>query len=487
MTTQAGAASDPAAVRRPGLLANSSALFGSRIVVAALGWAGTVLIVRQLDARTFGQFAFVFSLIGLLSFATDLSSSRVIVRALAQPDADRPELAGAYVCLRSALGLVTYATALGFVLVAGYPSEVVLATAIVGLSLIIGSAGGALDAVFQAEVRLGPVALADVLGQLAQLALTIVIALTHPTLLLFVIPALLFDVVASVWKAVFVRRIVVPVLRVRLQLWGQVLRQAAPLAGGTALFALSVQIPVVLLSKLDGFESVGLYGVALKFVALAAFLPSALANPLLPLLVRSWPQDIAVFNATIVRALLVLTFLGGGIVAVFVPIAGDVTAFLYGQPYRPAGLAAAIVVTAGCLTFSTQVGIVVLITVGRHRTFIALGMLSLSVTVVLTLLLVPVLSYEGAAVASAGAAFVVAAAMAALARRSGRSGLVPVRLLSLLFGCAAVAAAIGFGTSLVAPWPVAIVGSAASYCLFVEVTRATGQRGIRSLLTEGSR
>lgn len=471
---------------RPGLLANSSALLGSRLVVAVLGYAGTILVVRLLGAEDFGRFAFVFSLIGLLSFATDLSSSRVMVRALAQPGADRAALAGAYVCLRAALGLLTYAVAVGFVVVAGYSSEIVTATALAGIALPLGAVSAALDAVFQAEVRLGQVAVADVVGQLAQLALTVAVAVARPSLLLFVLPALLFDVVVLAWKTFFVRRLVVPRLSFQPRLYASVLRQAAPIAAGTTLFAVSAQAAVVLLSKLDSFTAVGLYSVALKFVVLAGFLPRSLATPLLPLLARSWPHDPDRFWATINRALLLAVVSGGAVAAAFVPVAGDVVALLYGEDYREAGFATAVTVAASCATFSIVVGITVLITVGRYRHFIGLGALDLTATMTLTLALVPTLSYEGAAMGTAAAQLLVLAVMAVFAYRVAPRGRFAGGRLMALAGIAAAAAGGGLLLAGRLPWPLVSGASLLVFVALAHLSRAPGPRGLRSLAAEAS-
>ena len=51
----------------------------SRVVVAALGWAGSVIIARALDAEQWGQFSFVFALLGVMSIVTDLGVGRVVL------------------------------------------------------------------------------------------------------------------------------------------------------------------------------------------------------------------------------------------------------------------------------------------------------------------------------------------------------------------------------------------------------------------------
>lgn len=56
---------EPAAVAGAGLLANSSALLASRLVVAALGWGGMALIAQRLSIEEFGQLSLVLGSEGL--------------------------------------------------------------------------------------------------------------------------------------------------------------------------------------------------------------------------------------------------------------------------------------------------------------------------------------------------------------------------------------------------------------------------------------
>lgn len=472
---------------RGGLLSNAVALLGGRVVVAALGWAGTLVVVRSLSAEQWGRFSFVFALLGLLSFATDLSSSRVLVVALTRRDADRARLAGTYVCLRALLGVAAYLLAVAFVVLAGYPRDIVQATALGGLVLVVGAAGGALDSVFQAEMRQGHVALGDVLGQIVQLALTVAVATTHPSLLWFVLPALAFDVVGVAWKAVAVRLLVVPRLNVQLGLWASLLRQAAPLALGAALFLLTVQAPVVLLSRLreDGFVAVGQYTVALKFVVLGAFLPAALTSPLLPLLVRSWPVDRALFHRTVSRAVLLVTVGGGLVAAGLLPVMGEVVSLLYGEAYRGSATSATVLLAASCLGFATPVGVVVLITVGRNRAYVVLGLLYLTVVVGGTVLLAPRWSYEGAAVAAAAGEVVTLLALLALAARAGALGVLPLRASCGVAASAATSAVLGHVAAELLPWPVAAAAALALDLVLVQTLCLTREGGLRGLLLEG--
>ncbi len=468
---------------RRGLATNAGALVASRLVIAVLGWAGTVFIVRNLTPSEWGQFSFVFTLLGMLSFITALGSSRVVLAELTRNANSRGHFAGTYVLLRTALGLVAYFIAMSLVLLGGYPEEVVRTTALAGVVLPLGAASHGLEVIFQLELRLGVVAVAKIVAQLGQLALTVLIALTSPTLLLFVVPAIAFDIIAGVWQLRRVRRLLRLRYRVDLKAWRVILVQAAPLAVAGAMTAVAQRLDVVLMSKLDTFEAVGVIAVADKFVNLVDFFPLALAPPLLTLLVRSWPDDVDRFYATLRQGMLLMALAAGTVLVSFLPVAGDVIALLYGEQYRDAEDVARLRVAAACLGFFPLVVFEALVAMGRNRTYVYLGLVNLVTVTVASLLLIPRLSALGAAAARVVTGVVLLLALFLLAKSRLHERLVHRwRTLGAL-ACGSLGLAVGFAVVEHAlPWPVASAGGAVVYLAALHVTKVPGRRGLRSLL-----
>lgn len=467
-----------------GLVSNGVLLGGSRLVVAGLGWAGTVLIVRELSTDDWGRFSFVFGVLGLLSFATDLGSSRVVLQGLAAERGDRGVFAGSYVLLRLALGVLAYIIALTYVVLGGYSSDVVLMMALAGCVLLISAPSDGIEAVFQSHMRLRAVAEANVLGQVAQLVSTVVVALVRPTALLFVLPALLFDVVAAAWKLLAVRVLMRLRYVVRLSTWASVLRQAAPIAIGTALATLYLRVDLVLLSRLDTFEAVGRYGVAVKFVTLFGFLPLALMTALLPLLVRSWPGDLSAFHRVVQRATMLVTVLAGAVAVGFLPVAGGMTQALYGEEYGVAARAAQIIVASECVMYLSLVGLNVLVTVARNKEYVLITAVGLVLNVCANLVLVPRLSFEGAAIAAAVTNVAVAVAVYAVATRVVGVRQQPVGRQLVVVGCAVAGVAIGAGADQLLAWWLAAPVGLVAYAVAVELSGAAGPGGLRGLLRD---
>ena len=154
---------------------------------------------------------------------------------------------------------------------------------------------------FQAHLKLGAVAVAEVLGRAAHLALIVAVALAGGSLLWFLVPAVVAEIVTLGVKLPSARRLVAFRYSVQLPVWLELAREAVPLSIGGALLTLYFRIDSIMLWKLDTFTAVGTYGVAYKFADLAHFVATALTVPILTLLVRSWPDDLPAFRSAIRR------------------------------------------------------------------------------------------------------------------------------------------------------------------------------------------
>lgn len=461
-----------------GFLRNTGVLVGSRLVVAALGWLGTVLIVRTLGPTDFGRFAFVFSLLATLSIVTSMGVSRVALAAILAAGDRRGRVAGSYVVLRSILGLVGYCGAIGFVVIGGYDDDVVHAVAVAGVVVLLATPSSALNVVFQATGRMGAIAIAGVLGQWAQLALTVALVLGPATLVWLTVPAVLNEVVALATKARAAHRAMPLRLRVDLGLWGRMLREAVPLTVGRALESLYYRVDVIMLSRMAPFGSVGSYGVALKFSDLIYIIPTAMSAAILPVLVASSSGAMDQFRSTLRQAAGVLAFCAGLAVGGFAVFAQPALELLFGDEFAGAATSTRLLVGSQSLGFASALAFTCLVATGRHRVYPFISLAGLVVNVVLNLVLIPRYSISGAAIASLATLALVSTLMVWMASRiPGIRGSVPVRALGVLPALAALVG-VGVALQLIAPWPLAAAVAAATY---VAVAMGLGVVGLDDL------
>lgn len=462
------------------LLANTGALLASRLTIAVLGWIGTVLIVRTLSVEDYGRFTLIFSVLGVLSIVTDMGIGRVALSGLLAAGPDRPRFAGSYVLLRCLLGVLGYGVALAFV-AAVYPGEVVRATAVAGIVVVLATPANAYTTVFQAHRRMRGVAVAQALGRVAQLGLTAAIAATGGSLLLFTVPAVLAEIVLLVWVVPAAHRLVTFHYRPRLRTWWELLREAAPLAVGTALATLYYRVDTIMLSVLDTFRAVGVYGVAYKFVDLAHFVPTAVTIAVLPLLVAAWPDQLSAFRYSLRRGATILMIAAGFIAVQFLLFAEPLIRLLYGDQYAEATVAARIVVASECLAFVTSLALIALVAVGRHRRYPLVALVGLILNVGLNLALIPQYSYLGAAAATLATDIVVLVWMCLEVRRVEGLRPLPRPPVWRLAVVVAISGSAGVGLAAVLPWPVAAGLVGVIFAAGVVVLRAAGPGGLRAL------
>jgi O-antigen/teichoic acid export membrane protein len=472
--------------RRDELISNTGAMLIGRISVAAMGWAGTLLITRTLTTAQFGQFTLVFSILGMLSIVTEMGVGRVAVNGMVDPDVDQGRFAGTYVVLRCLMGLVGYVLALAFVVVLGYPPVIVRTTAVAGLVVLLATPNHAFHLAFQASMRMGTVAVAEVVGQMAQLSLTIALVVRGGSVTWFAVPAVLAEAVILSILVPRARRQVRIRLAVLPAVWWSLLREAVPISIGTAMATLYYRVDSVMLSRLVDDEAVAVYGVAYKFVDLAHFMVIALSVPILTLLVRAWPDDPDGFRAAVSKG---ITLLSVCAVTMFVQIllfAPDAIGLLYGDRYVASARATRILIGAECIAWFGSLAFAVLVATGNHRRYPLVTGAGLVVNIALNLAVIPSHSYTGAAVDTLVTEILVAVPLWFLVRRIPEARGLPVRRLARLLPAGALAAGSGLAVRAVAPWPVAAVLTLVVLLTAIHVSRATGASGLRALAGRAS-
>lgn len=479
------------------VLANTGSLMASRIAQAVLGWAGTLLIARSLDLHEFGRFTVIFTVLGLMAVVTDMGIGRIAVRGMLGEDDsgashDPGRFAGTYIMLRFALGLVGYVVACAVVILLGYPGEVVQAMFVAGIVVVLATPSSALDVVFQSQLKMHAVSTAGVLGLTAQLALTAAIAAAGGNLLLFTLPAVLCQVVVLLWKVPAALRLVPVRLTIDLPVWRRLLREALPLTAGFGLATLYYRIDGVMLSRLDTFDAVGIYGVSYKFIDIVHFAATAVTVPLLTVLVRTWPGDMPEFRAAVRRAAMLLALLGGVAMVGLLGFAKELTTVLYGADYAAGEHATRVLIVAQVLTLFSLLALTCLVAVERHKVYPLVMLCGLVLNVAANFWLIPHYSYEGAASATLGSEVVTLVALCLLLRRVPDIGPLHLRPLVMLPIGVAVAVAVGLGLNALIVWPLAATVAVACFLGLALVGGLVGAAGlpipasVRRLLPERS-
>jgi O-antigen/teichoic acid export membrane protein len=462
----------------------ATGLLIGRVASAIAGWAGTVVIARELSPTDWGGYSFIFGLLGIIGLVVDLQVGRVVLREVLDAGDDAGRVVGSYVMLRLLIGLTAYIAAIAIVAGGGYSSEVVLGTVVAGFSFLLIAPANGLAVWFEARLWLRPSAVAAILGAITQLGFVLLVASASGTNLVpFAAASTIGQVIVLGWRirAVFAYHLSVH-LNFDPRRWWAWLRESIPLAIGFGLVTLYYKLDIVMLSKLDTLDAVGQYSIGYKFADLASYVPLALLTPLLALMVSAWPHDTASLRSHFRQAFVLLFVAATGLSIGFACVAQPAVELLYGSRYAPAVDAARFLVAGATIQFFSYLCFTTLVSVGRNRPYALAGLAGVAINTGLNFALIPRFSFNGSAVATVITEVIVFGVLFASLTRTPGIVTIPgsVIVRSALAGAAMAGVYVGLVQWI--PWPAAAAVAGAAFLVLLHLLGADGPGGLRALV-----
>ena len=270
-----------------------------------------------------------------------------------------------------------------------------------------------------------------------------------------------YGVVGFAWSFLIVRAIDVlivvvassralfpPRLRVDISLWPMLLREAAPFILIAALVMLLFRVDNVMLAFMTSDAEVGWYNAAYSLLEGLYIVPKIITNLLYPAFARAHREPAAItqlLDHAVRYALLVAV----PVMTVGIVLADDITLFVYGEQYARSIPALQILLLSTFFLFMHEIGFVLLGAIDRQRVAVMLFAVALVVKVSANLLFIPRVGYLGAAIGTALAEGLFAAAVIVYVSKLGHR----VQLMGLLAKPALATAVVAIGAHLV-PLPI---------------------------------
>lgn len=383
---------------------NSAFGLAAQFAIKLLSFAFSVLIIRNLGANDFGQYAAVLAFGAMFVFIADLGVSPYTVREVARlRDApDSAERAGALfgnvLLLRFLLSVVAAALLIGSAWLTGRPPVMVLAIALGTLGLLMYSVQGTCESVLAGFERLDLTSGSKVLYQLIFVVVGGLLlwlgAGYYGLIVANLLGILLMTYVC--WRGV--RVVGLRPGRAAPEGWLRLLKATIPFGIIGFTLGLSYKFDTVLLDIYRSHQETGYYNAAYSLVFSTVMLSNVINSALYPSLSRQASSDPASLGAIYGRALRYLLVMALPIAAGGWALSDQIVPFLYGQSYVPAAPALRWVIWVVPLMFSSEfLGYVVVVS-GLERLVARSVIVSTGFNVVLNLLLVPRVGFMAAAV-----------------------------------------------------------------------------------------
>jgi O-antigen/teichoic acid export membrane protein len=359
---------------------------------------GVVLLTRHLGTADYGRYQTVISFVAIVQALTDAGMAALGVREYTQrTGAERDRLMRVILGLRIALTGGGVLVAAFVVTALGYPVELVVGVALMGVALVLGLLQATVQIPLAAELRLGTVTALDFTRQALSAAAIVALVLAGAGLVPFFAAAVPVQLLVLGWTVVVVRGRIPLRPSFSAEAWAELLRPAIAVALATTVGVIYLYTAQIITSLVGSEEETGLFSAAFRVVVLAAAVPGILVTSAFPVLTRA-ARDDAARLASAVRGLFEGTLLLGGAAAVACLLGAEpIIAVIGGADYAEAD--AVLRVQGGVLmiTFVMSTLGFTLLALRRHRGLGVTNAAAFTVVCVATPLLVAELGAVGAA------------------------------------------------------------------------------------------
>ncbi len=377
------------------VLKNSAFGMAAQVLIKILSFCFSILIIRNLGAESFGQYAAVLAFGVTFSFLSDLGLGAYTVREVArfrdQPDGIEKSrrLYGNVLTLRILLSAVTLVIVVGAAWLTGRPLIMIGAIALNSLGLFLYGFQGSSEALLMGFERLDITSMAKVFNQLTFVllgGLFLFLGWGYYGLILATLAGIGVMAVAC-WRGV--RSLNIQPLRPDYRVWLKLLKASLPFGIIGFALGLSYRFDSVLLNIFRSDAETGFYNAAYNLVFSTVLLSNVINTALYPSLSRQSINDPGRLNHSYERSFRYLVLFALPITVGIWALADEIIPFLFTASFGPAIPALRIVIWVVPAMFVSEFfGYIVLIS-GKERKAARAVLVSTGLNVVINLLLVP--------------------------------------------------------------------------------------------------
>jgi O-antigen/teichoic acid export membrane protein len=408
-----------------------------------VGLATAALLLRHLGVAESGRYVTVLSLVAIAGSISEYGLNVTGSRELAlRSTNERAPLIANIVGQRLVIVPPALLLAVLFAALAGYPSRMVIGTALAGAGVFLMSIASAYLLRLTVALRNAGLAFVDFFRQAVTLAGVALLVALNAHLTPFFAVQIVVGLSVLALVPVLTGSGALLLARFDRAEQRELFRRALPVAGAVVLGQLYFRLVVVLMSIVSSPRQTGYFGGSLRAMETLVNIPILVAGVALPLLAAAARDERARLRYAILGLSEGAIVAGVLVVLVTVRAAEPVMALIGGAGFRPAG--AVLRIQVGALLFIAlyQVWTVSLIALGRQRELILTNALGLAGIALFAAVLVPPFGAQGGAAASvAGDALLACLIYWRLSRAAGTM-MVGAGFLVRVLAAAAVAVAV---------------------------------------------
>ncbi len=395
---------------------NTAWQYANNLVSLFSGLLMVYILSRYLGVVGYGKYNLVLSFVPAFQVLSDWGVTTTALREIAKDRSRLGVLLGNLFWLRLALTVPALLVCWSVALLLNYPGEVRFAIFIFS-ALILLNPLEVFGLVFQVDLRGEYTIIPALLTTVLNFGLISAVVIFDLGLTWIFGAIILTNLLRMAIVLALSRRFARPAFKLDFALWRKLMQLALPLGLSLMVSTLYQQTDLLLLSRLDSPAALGIYSAGLRLTNFVAFIPLAVAASLFPLFSNYYATDRARLRNFYQKAFDYMVMLALPLAVFTVLLADKIVAFLLKPEFGPTALVIAVNIWATALLFPGIIAGNLLIASDRQKTNLRLLLVVLALDIALDLLLIPIFSYLGAAIANTTSVFFMVIATLFIAGR----------------------------------------------------------------------
>ena len=379
---------------------NTGIIIVGEVIFRLISLIVIIYLARYFGTVGFGKYSFVFAYLAFFGVITDLGLHAILVREISRDPSIAPKLVGNAYIIKLILTVFAVILPMAVITRASYPSDTTTYIYIAAFTLLFMSFSDLYTIIFQTNLRMEYSVIAKLSFKVLSAGLILWIIFSHGTLMQVIVALVFSEMIKTLISYSFSRKFVRPRFDIDFGLWKYLLKEALPLALSSVIWTIYYQIDMVMLSPMQGDAAVGIYSAAHKLFEPFSLIPIALMISLFPIMSEAFKKSkdrlLKSYRLSIKYLLLIALPVAIGVTF----IADKIILLIYGAEFANSTTVLQILIWGLVLIFPNFVLLNLLIAIDKQKlnTF-SMGLCAI-VNVTLNLFLIPILSYNGAAIAT---------------------------------------------------------------------------------------
>lgn len=401
------------------LIMSKTRKVASNTIVQIIGKVITTLIslvlvaalTRYLGVAGFGKFTTIFAYTQFFAVLADFGFFWFLVREIAKPEAETDKITNNVLTFRSLLALGFFGLAFLIGLFIPQYHDIRWGIGIIALASFWMTLNGTYVGIFQNKLRMDKAALTDILGRVVILGLVLMLIRESATLNQLLWVYFLGNLINFLLSAFLGRCYIKFRPAFDLALWRKIFWECLPISVVTILSIIYFKIDTVLLSLLKGPVDVGIYGPPYKVLEILILLPAIFMGNVFPILTRYIYEKDERVQSAFQKSFDFLVICALPIVVGIIFTAPKIIQIVAGQEFLTAAtippvwglnatstLALQILIVAVGISFLSHLFGYLIIALGKQTKLIYPNLILVGFNILLNLILIPKISYIGAAI-----------------------------------------------------------------------------------------